>query len=96
MARPPQYERDPDLTRDVTAVKAAVKRLTPEHRAQLIAWLLLYYRDDGAMWSPEITKRRQRIMLDGIEFWLVRGGWTEFRVNVPALPRKRGSEIGAA
>ena len=73
MARPPQYERDPDLTRDVTAVKAAVKRLTPEHRAQLIAWLLLYYRDDGAMWSPEITKRRQRIMLDGIEFWLVRG-----------------------
>ena len=51
MARPPQYERDPDLTRDVTAVKAAVKRLTPEHRAQLIAWLLLYYRDDGAMWS---------------------------------------------
>jgi hypothetical protein len=37
MARPPQYERDPDLTRDVTAVKAAVKRLTPEHRAQLIA-----------------------------------------------------------
>ena len=24
------------------------------------------------------------------------GGRTEFRVNVPALPRKRGSEIGAA
>jgi hypothetical protein len=23
-------------------------------------------------------------------------GRTEFRVNVPALPRKRGSEIGAA
>ena len=51
MARPPQYERDPDLTRDVTAVKAAVKRLTPEDRAQLLAWMLLYFQDDGMMFS---------------------------------------------
>jgi hypothetical protein len=70
MARPPQYERDPDLTRDVAAVKAAVKRLTPEDRAQLIAWLLLYYQDDGSMFSPQITRRRQRIALDGAEYWL--------------------------
>lgn len=72
MARPPQYERDPDLTRDVTAVKAAVKRLTPEDRAQLLAWMLLYYQDDGMMFSPQISRRRQRITLDGVEYWLVR------------------------
>ena len=72
MARPPQYERDPDLTRDVTAVKAAVKRLTPEDRAQLIAWLLLYYDDQGMMYSPQISRRRQRITLEGVEYWLAR------------------------
>ncbi|MGA9275211.1 MAG: hypothetical protein WBV67_17155 [Candidatus Cybelea sp.] len=72
MARPPQYERDPDLTRDVTAVKAAVKRLTPEDRAQLLAWMLLYFQDDGMMFSPQISRRRQRITFDGTEFWLAR------------------------
>jgi hypothetical protein len=70
MARPPQYERDPDLTREVTAVKAAVKRLEPEDCAQLIAWLLLYYDDQGMMFSPQISKRRQRITFDGTEYWL--------------------------
>jgi hypothetical protein len=70
MARPPQYECDPDLTRDATAVKAAVKRLTPEDRAQLIAWLLLYYDDQGMMFSPQISRRRKRITLEGTEYWL--------------------------
>jgi hypothetical protein len=70
MARPPQYERDPDLTRDATAVKAAIKRLTPEDRAQLLAWLLLYYQDSGMMFSPQISQRRRRVTLDGIEYWL--------------------------
>lgn len=70
MARPPQFERPDDLTRDVTAVKVAVKHLTPNDRAQLLAWLLLYYRDDGAMFSPQISRRRTRIVLDGIEYWL--------------------------
>jgi hypothetical protein len=72
MARPPQFERPHDPTRDVTAVKVAIKHLDPNDRALLIAWLLLYYRDDGAMFSPQITRRRDRIMLNGIEFWLAR------------------------
>ena len=72
MARPPQYERDPDLTRDVTAIKAAVKRLTPEDRAQLLAWMLLYFQDDGMMFSPQISRRRDRVTLNGTEFWLAR------------------------
>jgi hypothetical protein len=72
MARPAQYDRDPDLTRDVTAAKAAVKRLTPEDRAQLIAWLLLYYDDQGMMFSPQISRRRQRITLENAEYWLAR------------------------
>jgi hypothetical protein len=67
MARPPQFERPNDPTRDVTAVKVAIKHLTPNDRAQLIAWMLLYYRDDGAMFSPQITRRRDRITLNGTD-----------------------------
>ena len=72
MARQPEYERSDDLTRDATAVKAAIKHLAQADRAQLIAWMLLYYQDDGAMFSPQISRRRQRIALDGVEYWLVR------------------------
>ncbi|MGB6714759.1 MAG: hypothetical protein WBE30_14135 [Candidatus Cybelea sp.] len=72
MARPPQFERPDDPTRDITAVKAAVKRLRPSDRAALIAWLLLYYQDDGSMFSLEIDRRRHRITFNGVEFWLVR------------------------
>ena len=52
MATPPQFERPDDLTRDVTAVKVAIKHLNPNDRARIIAWMLLYYQDDGAMFSP--------------------------------------------
>jgi hypothetical protein len=72
MARPPQYERPDDRTRDATAVKAAIKHLTPRDRAQLIAWLLLYYDDGGTMFSLQIGKRRNRITLNGTEYWLTR------------------------
>lgn len=72
MARPPQYDRPNDLTRDVTAVKAAIKRLPPADRAHLLAWLLLYYDDAGMMFSPQISRRRKRLTIDGGEFWLVK------------------------
>ena len=67
MARPPQFERS-----DPTVVKESVKRLVPEERARLLAWLLLYFNDEGMMFSPQISRRRQRIALDGIEYWLVK------------------------
>jgi hypothetical protein len=67
MARPPQFERS-----DPILVKESVKRLDPADRARLLAWLLLYFNDDGSLYSPQISKRRQRITLDGIEYWLVR------------------------
>jgi hypothetical protein len=73
-----QFERPEDLTRDVTAVKAAIKHLSPIDRAQLIAWMLLYYQDDGALFSPQVGRRRDRIALNGTEFWLAR---------VPKRPR---------
>jgi hypothetical protein len=72
MARPARFERPDDPTRDLTAVKVAVKHLSPEDRAQLIAWLLLYYKDDGTMFSRQVGRRRRRIMLDGVEYWLTR------------------------
>jgi hypothetical protein len=34
------------------------------------AWMLLYYRDDGAIFSPQIGRRRDRITLNSAEFWL--------------------------
>ena len=77
MARPPQFARSEDLTRGVTAVKA-IKRLSPVGRAWLLAWMPLYFRDDGAMFSPQIGRRRDRITLNGTEFWLAR---------VPKRPR---------
>jgi hypothetical protein len=64
---PPQFERS-----DPTVVKESVKRLDPDDRARLLAWLLLYFNDDGMMYSPQISRRRQRIALDGVEYWLVR------------------------
>jgi hypothetical protein len=75
MARPPQYERD--AYADVApatagAVKVAMKRLDPSGRVMLFAWLCLYCEDDGALLSPKIGRRRRRIVLDGIEYWLVR------------------------
>jgi hypothetical protein len=72
MARPPQYERSVDGTRDVTAVKVAVKHLAPDDRAHLMAWLLLYYDDAGAIFSPQTSRRRRRVTIDEIEYWLVR------------------------
>jgi hypothetical protein len=72
MARPPQFERPDDPTRDVTAVKVAIKHLTTDDRAFLLAWMLLYYQDDGGMFSPQISRRRMRIVLDGVEYWLAR------------------------
>jgi hypothetical protein len=72
MARPPQYARDDEPWGNPEAVRAAVKRLSPEERALLLAWLCLYYEDSGAMFSPQISRRRKRIAIDGVEYWLVR------------------------
>jgi hypothetical protein len=68
----PQYARDEDLTRDLTAVKAAIKHLRPEDRAFLAARLLSYYGDRGMMYSPHNDRRTDRIMLNGTEYWLAR------------------------
>ena len=86
MARPPQYDRDPyddEPTRDATAVKVTIKHLSEADRAQLIAWLLLYYQDNGSMFSPQISRRRHRIAIEGVEYWLVK---------VPNAQRKEANE----
>jgi hypothetical protein len=73
MARPPQYAYgDDDPPANVVAVKAMVKRLGPEDRATLLAWLALYFDDRGELFSPQITKRRDRVTISGREFWLVK------------------------
>jgi hypothetical protein len=72
MARPPEYARPDEPWGDSQAVRAAIKLLNPKARATLLAWLCLYYQDDGAMFSQQISRRRKRIALDGVEYWLVR------------------------
>jgi hypothetical protein len=72
MARPPQYASPDEPWGDAQAVRAAIKRLSPQDRARVLAWLCLYYRDDGDMFSQQISRRRQRIVLEGVEYWLVR------------------------
>jgi hypothetical protein len=72
MPRPSQFQRDPDLVRDLTAVKVAVKHLSEADRANLLAWLMLYYQDNGAMFNPQISRRRKRITIEEAEYWLVR------------------------
>jgi hypothetical protein len=72
MARPPQYERQEERWDDAKAVRAAIKRLSPEARSQTLAWLCLYYGDDGTMLLPQISPRRRRIAIDDVEYWLVR------------------------
>lgn len=72
MARPPQYDHQGERWDDAKAVRAAIKRLSPEARARTLAWLCLYYQDDGSMFSAQIGRRRQRIVIDGVDYWLVR------------------------
>ena len=72
MARPPQYERHEEPWGQPEAVRAAIKRLSPDDRARVLQWLALYYDDTGAMFSPQISRRRKRIVLEGVEYWLVR------------------------
>lgn len=74
MARPPlfSYDREDDLPVSAAAVKAMAKRLDEAGRALLLAWLCMYYEDDGKMFSAQISRRRKRISLDGVEYWLVR------------------------
>lgn len=62
--RPPQYARDIEPWGNAQAVKAALKRLSPEERARLLAWLCLYYDDAGAMFSPQLSRRVKDAVTD--------------------------------
>jgi hypothetical protein len=69
MARPRQFEREEDLTRDLTAVKAAIKRLAPADRANVLRWLCLYFDDRGERYN---TIKRRRVAIEGEEHWVVK------------------------
>lgn len=51
-------------------VTEALKRLGDDDRAFVLAWLLLYFEDDGRMRSPR--GRRRSIALDEVPYLLVR------------------------
>ena len=56
---------------DVDAAKTALKRLGDPERAFLLRWLCKYFADDGAMFSPQISKQRRIVVIDDVEYWLV-------------------------
>lgn len=72
MARPPQYQYPENDTFAVTKVKDALKELSPEARAYIMAWLVKFFTDTGGMFSPQVTQERRKITLDGESFWLVK------------------------
>jgi hypothetical protein len=73
-------EIEENAQHDVDVAKVAIKRLGDRERAFLIAWLCKYFSDEGSMLSPQISKHRRTVVIDGIEFWLVQ------------IPKRKGSE----
>jgi hypothetical protein len=72
MVRPPQFAYSEKESLAVAKVKESLKRLSPEGRAFVMAWLVKYYRDNGQMFSPSVsTSERRRATIDGVEYWLV-------------------------
>ena len=71
MVRPPQYSYGDDLV-SAAAVRAMLKQLDGPGRAFILAWLCTHFQDNGAMFSPQISRQRDRITLNGVEYWLVR------------------------
>ncbi len=71
MARPPQFERQDDFQPNLATLKDIV-RSTAAERANLLAWLLLYFDDRGELFSPQMRRGRQRIRLDDVGSWLAK------------------------
>lgn len=65
-------EIEEKAARDVDGAKTVLKRLGDRERAFLIAWLCKYFSDEGAMLSPQISKQRRIVVLDGVDYWLVK------------------------
>lgn len=72
MARPPQFHYPESDSLAVARVKEAIKELSPQGRAFVMAWLVKFYGDSGMMFSPTITQRRKRVTIDEEAFWLVK------------------------
>jgi hypothetical protein len=56
---------------DGTQAKGVLKRLSDRQRAQILVWLCYHFEDDGAKRPALPYRPRRRIVLDGIEYWLV-------------------------
>ena len=65
-------EREQRGRLDTDAAKNALKRVGDRERVTLRAWLCVYFDDRGALFSPQLGRRCRRIVLDGVEYWLVR------------------------
>jgi hypothetical protein len=73
MVRPPQFALSEPDSLAVAKAKTALKELSPEGRAFVLAWLTKFYRDDGQMFSPSVsTSERRRVVIDSETFWLVK------------------------
>jgi hypothetical protein len=72
MARPPQFQHPERDSFAVARFQDAIKELTPEARAYVLAWLTKYYGDNGMMFSQQVTQHRKRVRIDDTDFWLVK------------------------
>jgi hypothetical protein len=55
---------------EVSAAKGLLKRLEDRQRAEVLVWLCAYFDDAGTRIAPD--RPRRRIVVDGVEYWLVR------------------------
>jgi hypothetical protein len=75
MSRPPQWDRasdDEDRLEESTPVRVALKRMSSEGRAYVLAWLCTHYKDNGGRFDGASRERRRRVTIDGVDYWLVR------------------------
>ncbi|HMF28389.1 MAG TPA: hypothetical protein VKE42_06420 [Candidatus Cybelea sp.] len=59
---------DDDLV-SAEAVRTMLKHLEEPGRALILAWLCTYFEDNGAMFSPQFSRQRNRSTLNGVEYW---------------------------
>jgi len=69
-APPPHLPNHDSLA--VAKAKQVIKDLSPEARAYVLAWMVKFYNDSGAMFSPQVTQNRRRVIIDDQAFWLVK------------------------
>ena len=56
----------------VAKAKQMLKELSPDARAYVMAWLVKYFNDSSAIFSPQITQECRKVTIDSTAYRLVK------------------------